>query len=743
MLKKLSVIFVVYMMLITGSLINVSAEEYDGFEYTIENNEATVTGYKGSYEKNLKIPSEINGYKVTKLDGNFTSEEYIFDGGHTWPYNPSSITLPNTLEEITLPKNTPYNSIFNIESVLFEGNNDNFYVEDGCIYSKDKKVLYFIPKGLKNLAFKSETKVVNLCNLENTELEKLDIPNTITTIYLVDNTYLYLPNTLKELEIDANIDYSNYIKINSDYLTKLSFGSNVTSLENMVIDCTYLNELSFSNNLKTLPSITSGSLENIHIPESVEDVTEFTDSQLPKLESITVDEKNKTFKSVDGVLFQDTILKYYPEGKKDETYEVSEGVTEAYMHNSFLKNLKLPNSLTSIDLSLCSNLETINIPENITTFNEDDNVDYTLKGCNKLKNITVDERNQKYTTSNGALYSKDYTTLYKWFDRNTNVPEINNKTTKIEISAFDSYDNVESINLKNVTDVAYGAFAKCKNLKNVNLPNVKTIGDYAFLRCTGLEDINISNGLISIGNFAFYNCTSLTCITIPKSVTSISNNAFNSCKSLIANVYNDSTGLTYCKDNIINYRIIGTYYESNNVQIENESCTNIFESTELKVKQITSGEDYDAIANYSNNFNLYDIAFYKDEEKVEIDGTAIVRIPVKEGMDGNKCKVYYNDNGTYTDMNAVYKDGYMEFKTDHFGQYIVTDSELPTTALGDVNGDGEINFLDAIMVLRYDAEIIELEDNQLKVADVNGDGEVNFLDAIMILRYDAEIIDSF
>ena len=63
--------------------------------------------------------------------------------------------------------------------------------------------------------------------------------------------------------------------------------------------------------------------------------------------------------------------------------------------------------------------------------------------------------------------------------------------------------------------------------------------------------------------------------------------------------------------------------------------------------------------------------------------------------------------------------------------------------LGDVNEDGEINFLDAIMVLRYDAEIIELEESQLKVADVNGDGEVNFLDAIMILRYDAEIIDSF
>lgn len=65
MLKKLSVIFVVYMMLITGSLINVSAEENNYYEYVLENNEAIITSYKGN-EKNLKIPEEINGYKVTK-----------------------------------------------------------------------------------------------------------------------------------------------------------------------------------------------------------------------------------------------------------------------------------------------------------------------------------------------------------------------------------------------------------------------------------------------------------------------------------------------------------------------------------------------------------------------------------------------------------------------------------------------------------------------------------------------------
>ena len=63
--------------------------------------------------------------------------------------------------------------------------------------------------------------------------------------------------------------------------------------------------------------------------------------------------------------------------------------------------------------------------------------------------------------------------------------------------------------------------------------------------------------------------------------------------------------------------------------------------------------------------------------------------------------------------------------------------------LGDVNEDGNIDFLDAIKILRYDGELVDLNDNQLLVADVNKDNSVDFLDAIMILRYDAELIENF
>ncbi len=73
---------------------------------------------------------------------------------------------------------------------------------------------------------------------------------------------------------------------------------------------------------------------------------------------------------------------------------------------------------------------------------------------------------------------------------------------------------------------------------------------------------------------------------------------------------------------------------------------------------------------------------------------------------------------------------------------MITVEDIPYT-LGDVNQDGDVNYLDAMMVLRYDAMLIELDENQFLAGDVNDDGEVNSLDAIRILRYDAGLIDSF
>ena len=66
-----------------------------------------------------------------------------------------------------------------------------------------------------------------------------------------------------------------------------------------------------------------------------------------------------------------------------------------------------------------------------------------------------------------------------------------------------------------------------------------------------------------------------------------------------------------------------------------------------------------------------------------------------------------------------------------------------TVVLGDVNGDEEIDILDANLVVAWYNEVRELEDDQLLAADVNDDGEVDIMDANMIVAYYNEVIDAF
>lgn len=67
----------------------------------------------------------------------------------------------------------------------------------------------------------------------------------------------------------------------------------------------------------------------------------------------------------------------------------------------------------------------------------------------------------------------------------------------------------------------------------------------------------------------------------------------------------------------------------------------------------------------------------------------------------------------------------------------VTDDPYGGYEYGDVNGDGGINVLDAILLLQYCAGMsaAQLDDVQLARADVAYDGSVNVLDAILMLRY--------
>lgn len=103
----------------------------------------------------------------------------------------------------------------------------------------------------------------------------------------------------------------------------------------------------------------------------------------------------------------------------------------------------------------------------------------------------------------------------------------------------------------------------------------------------------------------------------------------------------------------------------------------------------------------------------------------------------------------YSDGENTYKTGVpAAFDEDAYSHDIIgtkrsrafgccTDvSVIPKQAIsGDINGDGAVDVLDAVMVQKYAVELIELNDQQLIIGDVNGDGVVDALDAALIQQY--------
>ncbi len=169
----------------------------------------------------------------------------------------------------------------------------------------------------------------------------------------------------------------------------------------------------------------------------------------------------------------------------------------AFMHCSSLSNITLPNSITSIGKAVfrgCKALTSIHLPNSITSISDD-----AFLHCSSLSNVTFP-----------------------------------NGISSIGKAAFMGCKALTSIRLPNsITSISYGAFMHCSSLSNVTLPNgITSISDGAFLHCLSLSNVTFPNGISSIGEAAFRGCKALTSIRLPNSITSISDDAFMHCSSL-------------------------------------------------------------------------------------------------------------------------------------------------------------------------------------------------------------------
>lgn len=272
------------------------------------------------------------------------------------------------------------------------------------------------------------------------------------------------------------------------------------------------------------------------------------------LKSIEVSSDNQTYKSIDGNLYSKdgTKLIQYASGKKDKSFDISEGVT----------------TIADEALVFCANLEKLSFPASLETFEHDTLHSYMfLYGASSLKEIYVNEGNTVYKSIDGNLYTKDGKQFLKYApakeDKKFAIPE---GVESIYHFAFIGCEKLESLTIpssvkgelqypsriaefivdeKNaeyksidgalyskdgktliiypkckenesyttpagVETIVSGAFSDAENLKTVVIgDSVKTIGSSVFTGCTNLENLIIGNGVERIEGRFFTNDTKI------------------------------------------------------------------------------------------------------------------------------------------------------------------------------------------------------------------------------------------
>ncbi len=129
--------------------------------------------------------------------------------------------------------------------------------------------------------------------------------------------------------------------------------------------------------------------------------------------------------------------------------------------------------------------------------------------------------------------------------QSVNIP---NGVTTIEEDAFNGCTSLQSVDIPNsVTRIGRNAFCDCGSLKSISIPSgVTTIEWRTFWDCKSLRSINIPNGMATIGKNAFWYCESLQSFHIPRTVKKVLGEvAFKGCSKLHQRL---SSGTNYHPD---------------------------------------------------------------------------------------------------------------------------------------------------------------------------------------------------
>lgn len=226
---------------------------------------------------------------------------------------------------------------------------------------------------------------------------------------------------------------------------------------------------------------------------------------------------------------------------------------------------------------------------------------------------------------------------------------------------------------------------------NVTVPmekdgvDVKSVSENAFLNKTTVTTVNIPDTVESIGDSCFSGCTKLTKAVIPASVTEISESAFENCENVTIYCYEGSYAQSYAESRGIPYVLL---------DIRPAAKTVINEDAGIIFTQQTKKNSV--------------------EEIVKVDSAYTV-MAIPSVM--NSGKNYYGTGSVF----YFFRNGSLVYT-------------YKVIVYGDVNGDSNVNVIDAAIAQQASVGKAELETDYLYATDFDSNGAVEASDYQQILN---------
>ena len=431
----------------------------------------------------IAYPSEKRVETYTVPAGVTTIGDYAFASNNFY-----SLVLPTSVSNIG--PGAFRNSAL-LEVITVTEPNANFSSSDGVLFNNDETILSAYPTAKTDVSY--------------------SVPGGITAI---EDFAFYRQKALTYLSVSStvrSIGLSAFSEANDLRSVTLGSDSELESIsEAAFADAQVLSSMEIPNAVKIIGSnaFRFTDLTTIVVPTGLESIGVGAFSSMYYLQSITVDESNSNYTSLDGVLFDDSMstLITYPLARGRNYYTIPSGVV-SIAEKAFSEMI--------YDYSATTRLGFLTISSSVTTIG-----DYAFDSNEYLSTVIFESDSDLITIGASAFEGTAISTI--------TIPA---SVTSIGSSAFNYADDLESVTFESGSQLeTIGANAfESTAISTITIPaSVTSIGSSAFKYADELKSVKFASGsrLVTIGSQAFYE-SSITTITIPSTVKSIGNESFS------------------------------------------------------------------------------------------------------------------------------------------------------------------------------------------------------------------------